>query len=255
MADGPVLVLGSTGYVGGRLVPLLLSHGHRVRAAGRSVEKIRSRSWGDKVEAVRADMHDPDSLKKAVEGCSAAFYLVHSMARPGRDFAEQERDAAYNMVQAAGHANLKRIIYLGGLGETGKGLSEHLRSRQEVGEVLRESGVPVIEFRASVVIGSGSVSFEMVRALVDRLPIMICPQWLQTPTQPIAIEDVIEYLVEAADIPLEKGSEIFEIGGADVVSYGDLMQTYARERGLRRWLVPVPVLTPWLSSLWLGLVT
>ena len=193
-------------------------------------------------------------MRPALAGIQAAYYLVHSMGSGG-SFEEQDRIAASNFGQAAREAGAQRIIYLGGLGEQGKGLSEHLRSRQEVGEILRQSGVPVIEFRSSVVIGSGSVSFEMVRALVDRLPVMICPKWVRTPTQPIAIEDVVAYLVEAAELPLKTGSEIFEIGGADVVSYGGLMQTYAAERGLRRWTIQVPVLTPWLSSLWLGLVT
>ncbi len=248
-----ILLTGATGYVGGRLLKALEGRGHWVRCLARRPEFLRARVGGG-TEVVQGDVLDANSLAPALAGIEAAYYLVHSMGSAG-SFEEQDRIAASNFGQAAREAGAERIIYLGGLGEQGKGLSEHLRSRQEVGEILRQSGVPVIEFRSSVVIGSGSVSFEMVRALVDRLPVMICPKWVRTPTQPIAIEDVVEYLVEAAELPLETGSEIFEIGGADVVSYGDLMQTYASERGLRRWMIQVPVLTPWLSSLWLGLVT
>jgi uncharacterized protein YbjT (DUF2867 family) len=248
-----ILLTGATGYVGGRLLKALEEVGHRVRCLARRPEFLRARV-GPGSEVVQGDALDPTSLAPALGGIRAAYYLVHSMGSAD-SFEEQDRIAASNFGRAAREARTGRIIYLGGLGEQGQELSEHLRSRQEVGEILRQSGVPVIEFRSSVVIGSGSVSFEMVRALVDRLPVMICPRWVRTPTQPIAIEDVIKYLVEAADLPLETGSEIFEIGGADVVSYGDLVQTYASERGLRRWMVQVPVLTPWLSSLWLGLVT
>ena len=248
-----ILLTGATGYVGGRLLQALEGKGHPVRCLARRPEFLRARV-GASTEVVHGDVLDANSLTSALAGIRAAYYLVHSMGSTG-SFEEQDRIAASNFGQAARQAGTGRIIYLGGLGERSKGLSEHLRSRQEVGEILRQSGVPVIEFRSSVVIGSGSVSFEMVRALVDRLPLMICPKWVRTPTQPIAIEDVIDYLVEAAVLPLETGSEIFEIGGADVVSYGDLMQTYASERGLRRWMIQMPVLTPWLSSLWLGLVT
>jgi uncharacterized protein YbjT (DUF2867 family) len=248
-----ILLTGATGYVGGRLLKALEGRGYRVRCLARRPEFLRARACAA-TEVAQGDVLDASSLTSALEGINIAYYLVHSMGSGG-SFEEQDRIAASNFGRAAHEAGAGRIIYLGGLGERGKELSEHLRSRQEVGEILRASGVPVIEFRSSVVIGSGSVSFEMVRALVDRLPVMICPRWVRTPTQPIAIEDVISYLVEAAELPLETGSEIFEIGGADVVSYGDLMQTYASERGLRRWMMQVPVLTPWLSSLWLGLVT
>jgi uncharacterized protein YbjT (DUF2867 family) len=214
-----ILLTGATGYVGGRLLKALEEKGYRVRCLARRPEFLRARV-GPATEVVRGDILDKGSLAPALAGIDAAYYLVHSMGSSG-SFEEQDRIAASNFGQAAREARAGRIIYLGGLGERGKGLSEHLRSRQEVGEILRSSGVPVIEFRSSVVIGSGSVSFEMVRALVDRLPVMICPGWVRTPTQPIAIEDVIAYLVEAADLSLERGSEIFEIGGSDVVSYGD----------------------------------
>jgi uncharacterized protein YbjT (DUF2867 family) len=171
-----------------------------------------------------------------------------------RDFEDDDRQAAKNFVNAARQASVQRIVYLGGLGEPSSGLSSHLRSRQEVGEILRSSNVPVVEFRASIILGSGSLSFEMIRALVERLPVMICPRWVSTPAQPIAIEDVVAYLLEALSLPAME-SQVFEIGGADQVSYADIMREYARQRGLRRWMVSVPVLTPRLSSLWLGLVT
>jgi len=248
-----ILLTGATGYVGGRLLKALEGGRYRIRCLARRPEFLRARV-GPGTEVAPGDVLETHSLVAAMSGVQTAYYLVHSMGSTG-SFEEQDQIAASNFGQAAREARIGRIIYLGGLGEAGKGLSSHLRSRQEVGEILRQSGVPIIEFRASVIIGSGSVSFEMVRALVDRLPILICPRWVQTPTQPIAIEDAIEYLVQAADLPLKSGSEIFEIGGADVVSYGNLMRAYARERGLRRWLISVPVLTPRLSSLWLGLVT
>lgn len=194
----------------------------------------------------------PKTLGPALEGIEMAYYLVHSMGS-GRDFESQDREAARNFGQAARRAGVRRIVYLGGLGH-GEGLSPHLRSRQEVGELLRESGVPVLEFRSSIVLGSGSLSFEMIRALVERLPVMITPRWVEVEAQPIAIDDLLGYLVAALDVPLEE-SRVFEIGGADRVSYGDLMREYARQRGLRRGMVRVPFLTPRLSSLWLGLVT
>jgi uncharacterized protein YbjT (DUF2867 family) len=194
----------------------------------------------------------PESLAPALDGVDTAYYLVHSMG-VGSGFEEQDRVAARNFGAAARHAGVRRIIYLGGLGH-GQDLSPHLSSRQEVGEILRESGVPVLEFRASIVIGSGSLSFEMVRALVDRLPVMIMPRWVDVEAQPIAIDDLLAYLVAALDLPTRE-SRVFEIGGADRVTYGELMREYARQRGLRRVMIRVPFLTPWLSSLWLGLVT
>lgn len=193
------------------------------------------------------------SLDPALAGVDAAYYLVHSMGSKA-GFEEEDRRGARHFAEAAVRAGVRRIIYLGGLGESSSRLSTHLRSRHEVGEILRSSGVTVVEFRASIVIGSGSLSFEMIRALVERLPIMICPRWVSVPAQPIGIEDLIDYLILALEIPLE-GSRIFEIGGPDRVSYGDMMREYARRRGLRRIMIRVPVLTPRLSSLWLGLVT
>jgi uncharacterized protein YbjT (DUF2867 family) len=204
-------------------------------------------------EVVPADMLDPASLAKAMEGGDIAYYLVHSMGLAA-GFEEQDRVAARNFGTAARAAGVRRIVYLGGLGEDGVAASPHLRSRQEVGDVLRGSGVEVVEFRASVVLGSGSLSFELIRALVERLPVMIAPRWVAVKTQPIAIADLLDYLVAALDLPAEP-SRIYEIGSSDQVSFGNLMQEYARQRGLRRLIVPVPVLTPRLSSLWLGLVT
>ncbi len=203
-------------------------------------------------EVVAGDVEDPASLGPVLEGVETAYYLIHSMAG-GTDYRVADRRGAEAFGAAAAAAGVSRIIYLGGLGG-GDDLSAHLSSRQEVGEILAASGVPTIELRAGIVIGSGSTSFEMIRALVDRLPVMICPRWVETRTQPVAIEDVLEYLLEASDIAME-GSRIIEIGGPDRVSYGDLMHEYARQKGLRRVMIPVPLLTPHLSSLWLGLVT
>lgn len=248
----PLLLTGATGYVGGRLLTELERRGHRVRCLTRRPEALEARV-GSEVEVVRGDVDDAPSLVEPMRGVRVAYYLVHAMADPG-DFARREVEAARAFADAAAHAGVERIVYLGGLGH-GDGLSEHLRSRQEVGRVLAASGVPTLELRASIVIGSGSTSYEMVRALVDRLPVMITPRWVDTPTQPIAVEDVIDYLAEAAEIDLTTGGGVVEIGGADRVSYGELMAEYARQRGLRRLTIRVPFLTPHLSSLWLGLVT
>ncbi|MFT5049833.1 MAG: hypothetical protein ACI8QZ_001226 [Chlamydiales bacterium] len=201
---------------------------------------------------VEGDVLKPETLGPAFQGVDTAFYLIHSMGADG-DFEEQDRIAARNFGRAARRAGVRRIVYLGGLAH-GDDLSPHLRSRHEVGDVLRASGVPVLELRASVVLGSGSLSFEMIRALVERLPIMITPRWVEVQAQPIAIEDLLAYLMEALEIPLEE-SRVFEVGGSDRVSYGALMREYARQRGLRRAMIRVPALTPRLSSLWLGLVT
>lgn len=247
-----LLLTGATGYIGGRLLKALEGAGQSVRCIARRPEFLQSRA-GPNTEIVKADCLDSPSLLPALAGVDSAYYLVHSMAS-GKKFEEEDRQAAHNFGEAARKAGVKRLIYLGGLGEAGQQLSLHLRSRQEVGAILRESGVPVIEFRASIVIGSGSLSFEMIRALVERLPIMVCPRWVSVEAQPIAIDDVIEYLVQALDIELV-ASKVFEIGGADRVSYTEIMREYARQRGLRRVMIPVPVLTPRLSSLWLGLVT
>lgn len=247
-----VLLTGATGYVGGRLLPLLVAGGYRVRCLARKPEYLRSRV-SDDVDVVAGDVLARASLAEALDGVECAFYLIHSMGS-ARDFQTTDRMAAENFGAAAREAGVTRIVYLGGLGEPESELSPHLRSRQEVGEVLRASGVPVIELRASIVIGSGSLSFEMIRALVERLPVMVMPRWVHVPAQPISIDDVLACLVAALKLPGRDG-RVIEIGGTEVVSYAELMREYARQRGLRRVMVPVPVLTPRLSSLWLGLVT
>ncbi len=246
-----VLLTGATGYVGGRLLAELERRGVALRCFLRRPESLRGRA-APSTELAAGDALDAQAVARALGAVDAAYYLIHSMG--GEDFAARDREAARIFGTAAREAGVKRIVYLGGLGENAGGLSEHLRSRQETGEILRESGVPVVEFRASIVLGSGSLSFEMIRALVERLPVMICPRWVAVEAQPIAVEDVIAYLVAALDLPA--GTEcVYEIGGPDRVTYGDLMREYARQRGLKRLLVPVPLLTPRLSSLWLGLVT
>jgi uncharacterized protein YbjT (DUF2867 family) len=247
-----ILLTGATGYVGGRLLEALEQRGERVRCVARRPDYLRPRV-GTGTEVVGGDVLDPASIAAALEGVHTAYYLVHSMASAG-DFETRDREAAERFAGAAAAAGVRRIVYLGGLGH-GAHLSSHLASRQETGRVLRESPVPTIEFRASIVIGSGSLSFEVLRALVDRLPVMTTPRWVRSPAQPIAIEDVVDYLVAALDLPPGTGSRVYEVGGADVVSYAGLMREYARQRGLRRLILPVPVLTPGLSSLWLGLIT
>jgi uncharacterized protein YbjT (DUF2867 family) len=204
-------------------------------------------------EVVSGDVLDATSLREALNGVHTAYYLIHSMGSQ-RDFEALDRQAATHFADAARQAGVARIVYLGGLGESDGDLSPHLRSRQEVGKILRRSGAQVVEFRSSVVIGSGSLSFELVRALVERVPIMITPRWVLAPTQPIAIEDLVAYLLAALDLPVAE-SQVYEIGGADQVGYRDIMREYARQRGLRRLILSVPVLTPRLSSLWLGFVT
>src|SRR3990170_4342259 len=246
-----ILLTGASGYVGGRLLAALEAAGHRVRCLARHPEFLQSRV-ASTTQVVKGDVLDPESLAAALDGVDTAYYLVHAMGS-GNTFEEEESRAAGNFADAARAAGVRRIVYLGGLG-SGSRLSPHLASRQETGRILRESGVPTVEFRASIIIGSGSLSFEMIRALVDRLPVMITPRWVRIKSQPISIEDVIAYLLAALDVSLED-SVVLEIGGEDVVSYRDIMREYARQRGLKRIMIPVPVLTPGLSSLWLGLVT
>jgi len=246
-----VLLTGATGYVGGRLLMALEAREDRIRCLTRRPEVLAPRVRGS-TTVVAGDISDPKALRSALEGVAAAFYLVHAMDG-NKDFVRRDHEAAAQFGSAAKAAGVLRIIYLGGLGK-GPGLSKHLASRQEVGRVLAESGVPTIELRASIIIGSGSLSFEMVRALVERLPVMVTPRWVSTRAQPIAIEDVITYLLRALDSP-DSVAGVFEIGGAEAVSYREIMQEYARQRGLRRRMIPVPVLTPRLSSLWLRLIT
>lgn len=246
-----ILLTGATGYVGRCLLPELERRGHAVRCLARRPEKLAGKV-GPTTTVMAGDVTDPDDLARACAGIDVAYWLVHSM-ESGVDFERADRLAAERFGAAARAAGVKRIIYLGGLGADDDALSAHLRSRHEVGAILRASGVEVIELRASIVIGAGSFSFDLVRTLVERLPVMICPAWVATPTQPIAIADIVAYLAAAIGLS-DGGSRIFEIGGPDKESYGSIMQEYARQRGLRRLMIPVPVLTPRLSSLWLKLV-
>jgi len=252
MPEHPILVTGATGYIGGRLLRRLEAAGRPVRCLARRAEHLAGRT-ASTTEVVAGDVLAPESLPQALAGIGTAYYLVHSMAA-GASFEARDRAAAQHFGAAARAAGVQRIIYLGGLGGDGPELSAHLRSRREVADVLRASGVPVTEFRASIVIGSGSLSFEMIRALVERLPLMITPRWVGVMAQPIGIDDLLAYLLAELS---HAGDEhrVFEIGGREQVSYGGLMREYARQRGLRIWMLPVPFLTPWLSSLWLGLVT
>lgn len=247
-----IAVTGASGYIGSRLVPRLLDAGHEVVCLARTPAKLEDRPWRQEVELRRCDVLDAGEVDAALEGCEAAYYLVHSMGSTG-DFAAADRTASANFAAAAEKNRLNRIIYLGGLGSDDE-LSHHLDSRQEVGAILASGSTPVTELRAAVVIGSGSVSFEMLRYLTEVLPLMTTPRWVETKCQPIAIYDVLTHLVAALDD--RSGSQVYEIGGPDVVSYRDMMQLYAEVAGLRRRVIlPVPVLSPRLSSLWIGLVT
>lgn len=248
-----ILVTGATGYVGGRLIPRLLEAGYRVRILARDPERLQGRSWLAQVEIVKGDVLKPETLDAAMKGVSAAYYLVHSMSDLA-DFRNRDVTAAKNFGSAAKQAGVERILYLGGLGNPDTDLSKHLRSRQETGEALRQAGVPVTEFRAAIIVGSGSVSFEIIRTMTERVPLMICPRWVYTRIQPIAILDVLSYLVGALRVP-ESADRIIEIGGTDVQTYGDMIMGYARARNLKRWLIPVPVLTPHLSSYWVHWMT
>jgi uncharacterized protein YbjT (DUF2867 family) len=247
-----ILLTGATGYVGGRLLTQLVARGFAVRCLARNPAHLASRVPVG-VEVVRGDVTNPASLAAAMTGIDVAYYLVHAMGESS-GFEAQEAAGARNFAEAARAAGVGRVIYLGGLGDERQDLSPHLRSRHEVGRILRGSGVQTLELRASIVIGSGSLSFEMVRALAEHLPVMITPKWVSVLAQPIAIQDLIAYLLQALDVPLD-GSLVVEIGGAEQLSYLALMREYARQRGLRRLMIPVPFLTPRLSSLWLGLVT
>jgi uncharacterized protein YbjT (DUF2867 family) len=251
--DQLILVTGATGYIGGRLVPRLLAAGYRVRIMARDPTRLKGRKWFGQIEVAAGDVLVPHTLTDAMDGVDKAYYMVHSM-RGGKDFHHRDVEGARNFGVAAQKADVAHIIYLGGLGDPSSDLSRHLTSRQETGEALRYGGVPVTEFRAAVVVGAGSISFEIIRYLVERLPAMICPSWVYTRTQPIAIDDLLDYLVSSLEITECIGKNI-EIGGADVLTYGEMMLDYAKTRGLRRKLFSVPVLTPRLSSYWVHWVT
>ncbi len=247
-----ILVTAANGYIGSHLLEALVASGRRVRASARRPERVRAPAG---VEVVAADALDGDAVRASLRGVDTAFYLVHTLGG-GKGYAERDRAAARIFAEAARTCGVRRIIYLGGLGDASQVLSEHLASRQEVGRILSEAGVPVLEFRASIVIGSGSTSFEMIRNLVEKLPVMTTPRWVRMAAQPIAIGDVVEYLLAAIDAPEpEAPLTVYEIGGADVVSYGELLKMYAAHRGLRRIVIPVPVLSPGLSGWWLYLFT
>ncbi|RJR19653.1 MAG: SDR family oxidoreductase [Desulfobacteraceae bacterium] len=257
MESSPVAVTGATGYVGGRLVPILLENGHRVRVLGRSIAKLKCRPWSNhpRLEIATSDVMDFESLFKGLEGCTAAYYLVHSMQPGEKNFEKADRRAAENMARAAARAGVKRIIYLGGLGEEAPSLSRHLRSRAEVAKILKDGEVPTTYLRAAVILGAGSASFEILRYLVERLPVMTTPRWVRTPCQPIAIRNVLNYLAGCLEKEETKG-RTFDIGGPDILTYQDLMQIYAEEAGLpKRIIIPLPFLSPRLSSYWLHLVT
>lgn len=252
-----VLVTGATGYVGSRLVPRLINTGYQLRVCSRSLDKLRARPWSEHplVELCQVDMKDRARLEKVVSGCTHVFYLVHSMNPLNKDYAEADREAAYAMADACEKSGVRQIIYLGGLGEQSDHLSKHLSSRAEVASVLASGKTPVTVLRAAMIIGSGSASFEILRYLVDRLPLMITPRWVHTLSQPIAIRNVLHYLIGCLDNEKTFG-RTFDIGGTDKLAYKDLMCIYAEEVGLlRRIIIPVPVFTPRLSSYWIHLVT
>ncbi len=251
-----ILVLGSTGYVGSRLVQKLLDMGYSVRAGWRTRSKLEAQPWRNRpnLETAHVDVLNTTQLREAMKERDVVFYLIHSMYS-GKEFEEMDRVAARNLVSLSDEIGIKRIVYLSGLGKEDDNLSRHLRSRKEVDKILRTGKTPVTTFQAAMIIGPGSASFEIMRFLVDRLPVMITPRWVRTRTQPISIEDTVLYLVKCLEKP-ETVGEVFDIGGPETTTYHDLMRTYAKEAGKkRRIVVPIPLLTPWLSSYWLALIT
>jgi uncharacterized protein YbjT (DUF2867 family) len=248
-----VLVTGATGYIGGRLVPRLLDDGYTVRVLVRDASRLQGRDWLNQVQIFEGDVLDRQSFLPALQGVHTAYYLIHSMMG-GEDFHQRDIQAAENFASQARKAGLRRIVYLGGLGDSQAELSQHLRSRQETADTLRKSGVPVTEFRAGIVVGAGSISFEMIRYLAERVPVMISPRWVYTRIQPISIQNVLDYLAGVLDL-VGDADHIIEIGGPEVMTYGDMLRGYSEERGLKRWILPVPFLTPRLSSYWVHWVT
>jgi uncharacterized protein YbjT (DUF2867 family) len=257
MIQGKILIIGATGYIGSQLLERLLSKGYSVRAAGRNLSKLNSFAWSKhpRLETFEVDVLNKENLIQACYGCEDVYYFVHSMNPQHKDFEKADRLAAQNMAEAAAVSGIKRIIYLGGLGEDERNLSKHLRSRMEVSRILHSGKVPVTTLRAAMIIGKGSVSFEILCSLVKRLPVMITPRWVSTQSQPIAVSNVLDYLEGCLGSEKTIG-DTFDIGGPDMVTYCQLMDIYAQEAGIRKpMIIPVPVLTPRLSSLWIGLVT
>lgn len=249
-----ILITGASGYIGGRLTQHLVDAGVDVRVAGRDPEKLTERRPG--VDAVELDVMRPETIGPATEGVTTAYYLIHSMEEGGEPFEERDRTAATNFARAAAESGVERIVFLGGLGDDeDPDLSPHLASRHETGRLLAEHGPAILELRAGMVIGAGSASFRMLEDLVRRLPVMVTPRWVDTRSQPIAIDDVVAYLDRAREATLDEAHAIVEIGGADVLSYREMMRRLGEKRGRVPWILPVPVLTPYLSSLWCGLVT
>lgn len=252
-----IAITGATGYIGGRLAPMLLDSGYSLRCLVRTPRKLEGRKWTEdpRVEIRQTDLADTEALTRELTGCSAAYYLVHSMMSAGGEYAQLDLQLAAEFAKAAAAAGVTRIIYLGGLGETGPNLSQHLASRRDVESALASTGVPVTVLRAAMIVGSGSASFEILRYLVQRLPVMITPKWVSTRCQPIAVENVLGYLVGVLSVP-ESAGGTFDIGGSEILPYSEIMRIMAEELGLpRRWIIPVPVLTPRLSSYWIHLVT
>ncbi len=255
----PILVLGATGYIGARLVPLLLQHGNQVRVGYRSLNKLKNRIWSNhpNVKPFKLDVFDRESLEDAMKGCSAVYYLVHSMEGSEKDFVKKDRIAAQNTVIAADKTKIERIIYLGGLGETQSGikLSKHLQSRIEVANILQSCSIPVTTLRAAIIIGTGSAAFEIMRYLTDRLPVMITPRWLRTKNQPIAVENVLIYLLQVLNIP-ETIGQTYDIGGPDILTYKQFMESYVEIAKLpKRIILPIPIFSPNISSYWIKFIT
>ena len=248
-----ILITGATGYIGNQLIQRLSLMPFQIRCLARNPDRMRE-IQNTSIEVWRGDLLSKNSLREIMKGIDVAFYLVHSMDSKN-DFETLEVEAAKNFIKAAVENKIQRIIYLGALGSEEEGnLSPHLQSRKQAGNILRDSGIQVVEFQASIILGAGSLSFEMIKALSEKLPVMIMPKWVSVKAQPIGIKDILDYLTQAIGLKVE-GNQIYEIGGPNQVSYKELIQEYSRQRGLKRYLIPVPVLTPWLSSLWLALVT